>query len=57
MVDHARTMQPYLTMTCTTQGEQAVLIQVVKILEMVVPLMDNPSEKFLSEIEVLHDIK
>lgn len=52
MVDHAQTMQPYLSMTCSTQGEQAVLIQVIKILEMVVPLMDHPSETFLSQVEV-----
>lgn len=52
MVEHAETMQPYLSMNCNTQGEQAVLVQVIKILEMVIPLMDHPKTTFLNQVEV-----
>lgn len=51
MVEHAQTMQPYLSMNATSPDEIAVLIQVIKILEMVVPLMDHPSTTFLSQVE------
>uniref|UniRef100_A0A915HGM1 Nipped-B protein n=1 Tax=Romanomermis culicivorax TaxID=13658 RepID=A0A915HGM1_ROMCU len=51
MVEHAQIMQPYLSMNATLPDEIAVLIQVIKILEMVVPLMDHPSTTFLSQVE------
>ncbi|XP_037548031.1 nipped-B-like protein B [Nematolebias whitei] len=51
MVKHAMTMQPYLTIKCNTQNDFMVICNVAKILELVVPLMDNPSETFLTTIE------
>uniref|UniRef100_A0A3Q3B2G1 Nipped-B protein n=1 Tax=Kryptolebias marmoratus TaxID=37003 RepID=A0A3Q3B2G1_KRYMA len=51
MVKHAMTMQPYLTIKCNTQNDLVVICNVAKILELVVPLMDSPSETFLNTIE------
>ncbi|KAI7793696.1 putative nipped-B-like protein B-like, partial [Triplophysa rosa] len=51
MVKHAMTMQPYLTTKCNTQSDFMVICNVAKILELVVPLMDHPSETFLTTIE------
>nr|XP_046230499.1 nipped-B-like protein B isoform X2 [Scatophagus argus] len=51
MVKHAMTMQPYLTTKCNTQNDFMVICNVAKILELVVPLMDHPSETFLTTIE------
>ncbi|XP_051973110.1 nipped-B-like protein B isoform X2 [Xyrauchen texanus] len=51
LVKHAITMQPYLTTKCNTQSDFMVICNVAKILELVVPLMDHPSENFLTTIE------
>ncbi|XP_072228076.1 nipped-B-like protein B isoform X8 [Leuresthes tenuis] len=51
MVKHAMTMQPYLATKCNTQNDFVVICNVAKILELVVPLMENPSETFLTTIE------
>ncbi|XP_043932364.1 nipped-B-like protein [Protopterus annectens] len=51
MVKHAMTMQPYLTTKCNTQSDFLVICNVAKILELVVPLMEHPSEAFLVTIE------
>uniref|UniRef100_M3ZSI3 Nipped-B protein n=1 Tax=Xiphophorus maculatus TaxID=8083 RepID=M3ZSI3_XIPMA len=51
MVKHAMAMQPYLNTKCNTQNDFMVICNVSKILELVVPLMENPSESFLNTIE------
>ncbi|XP_068608687.1 nipped-B-like protein B [Brachionichthys hirsutus] len=51
MVKHAMTMQPYLTTKCSTQNDFMVICNVAKILALVVPLMDEPSETFLASLE------
>uniref|UniRef100_A0AAQ5XE97 Nipped-B protein n=1 Tax=Amphiprion ocellaris TaxID=80972 RepID=A0AAQ5XE97_AMPOC len=51
MVKHAMTMQPYLTTKCNTANDFMVICNVAKILELVVPLMEHPSETFLATIE------
>ncbi|XP_065107080.1 nipped-B-like protein A isoform X1 [Paramisgurnus dabryanus] len=51
MVKHAMTMQPYLTTKCSSQSDFMVICNVAKILELVVPLMDHPSENFLTTME------
>uniref|UniRef100_A0A8C5BM74 Nipped-B protein n=1 Tax=Gadus morhua TaxID=8049 RepID=A0A8C5BM74_GADMO len=51
MVKHAMTMQPYLTTKCNTANDFMVICNVAKILELVVPLMEHPSETFLVTIE------
>ncbi|XP_072289837.1 nipped-B-like protein A isoform X2 [Eucyclogobius newberryi] len=51
MVKHAMTMQPYLTTKCNTANDFMVICNVAKILELVIPLMDHPSETFLATIE------
>ena len=50
---HAETLLPYLMMS-TTPNEQLVLVQVVNILEKVIPLIDHPSEAFTHKLE--HDL-
>uniref|UniRef100_A0A8C5EAP6 Nipped-B protein n=1 Tax=Gouania willdenowi TaxID=441366 RepID=A0A8C5EAP6_GOUWI len=51
LVKHAMTMQPYLTTKCNSQNDFMVICNVAKILELVVPLMELPSETFLTTIE------
>ncbi|XP_030647099.1 nipped-B-like protein A [Chanos chanos] len=51
MVKHAMTMQPYLTTKCNSQSDFMVICNVAKVLELVVPLMEHPSESFLTTIE------
>lgn len=51
MVKHAMTMQPYLTTKCNSKNDFMVVCNVAKILELVVPLMEHPSESFLTTIE------
>ncbi|XP_066509612.1 nipped-B-like protein A [Hoplias malabaricus] len=51
MVRHAMTMQPYLTTKCSSQSDFLVICNVAKILELVIPLMEHPSESFLTTIE------
>ncbi|XP_068166515.1 nipped-B-like protein A isoform X2 [Antennarius striatus] len=51
MVKHAMTMQPYLTTKCNTANDFMVICNVAKILELVVPLMEHPSETFLATME------
>ncbi|KAF6733208.1 Nipped-B-like protein [Oryzias melastigma] len=51
MIKHAMTMQPYLITKSNTPNDFVVICNVAKILELVVPLMDNPSETFLTTIE------
>uniref|UniRef100_A0A8C7X5K8 Nipped-B protein n=1 Tax=Oryzias sinensis TaxID=183150 RepID=A0A8C7X5K8_9TELE len=51
MIKHAMTIQPYLTTKCNSQNVFMVICNVAKILELVVPLMENPSETFLTTIE------
>ncbi|XP_033738813.1 nipped-B-like protein isoform X1 [Pecten maximus] len=51
MIKHATTLQPYLDIKCSTQGDFYVLHYVARILEVVVPLMDHPSESFLAQLE------
>ncbi|KAL8600997.1 hypothetical protein ACOMHN_030654 [Nucella lapillus] len=51
MVQHATTLQPYLDIKCSSQSDYLVLHYVARILELVVPLMDHPSENFLMTLE------
>ncbi|XP_050412412.1 nipped-B-like protein [Patella vulgata] len=51
MVNHATTLQPYLDIKCSTQEDYLVLHYVARILELVVPLMNHPSESFLAQLE------
>ncbi|KAJ8040860.1 Nipped-B-like protein [Holothuria leucospilota] len=51
MVTHATTLQPYLSTKCSTPGDLLVVYNTARILELVVPLMDHPSEVFLANLE------
>ncbi|KRZ72053.1 Nipped-B-like protein, partial [Trichinella papuae] len=51
MIPYIETMQPYLSMSCSNSGEQSVMTQVIKIIELVVPLIEHPSPKFLKQLE------
>uniref|UniRef100_A0A3P8YZA4 Nipped-B protein n=1 Tax=Esox lucius TaxID=8010 RepID=A0A3P8YZA4_ESOLU len=51
MVKHAMTMQPYLTTKCNNASDFMVICNVAKMLELVIPLMEHPSETFLTTIE------
>ncbi|XP_039299042.1 nipped-B-like protein [Nilaparvata lugens] len=51
LVDHAITLQPYLSLKCKTQGDYQIISYVAKILELVVPLIEHPSDTFLARLE------
>ncbi|GFT96763.1 nipped-B-like protein [Nephila pilipes] len=51
VVPHATTIQPYLSMKCNTQSDFLLLKNVAQTLELIVPLIEHPSESFLAQIE------
>ncbi|XP_077287915.1 nipped-B cohesin loading factor isoform X2 [Arctopsyche grandis] len=51
LVNHALTLQPYLSLKCQTSNDQKVISFVASTLELVVPLMEHPSETFLAQLE------
>ncbi|XP_068082252.1 nipped-B-like protein isoform X2 [Anabrus simplex] len=51
LVDHAITLQPYLSVKCQTQGDYQIISSVARTLELVVPLIEHPSETFLAQLE------
>ena len=62
LVNHVQTLQPYLNVKCQTQGDYQIISNVARTLELVVPLIEHPSEIFLSQLEeasikliILHD--
>jgi len=62
LVNHVQTLQPYLNVKCQTQGDYQIISNVARTLELVVPLIEHPSEIFLSQLEeasvkliLLHD--
>lgn len=50
LVNHAITLQPYLSLKCQTQGDYQIISSVAHTLELVVPLMEHPSETFFSTV-------
>lgn len=51
LVNHAITLQPYLSLKCQTQGDYQIVSNVARTLELIVPLMEHPSETFLAQLE------
>lgn len=51
LVKHASTLQPYLSLKCQSNGDIQIISSVAKMLELVVPLMEHPSESFLAQLE------
>lgn len=51
VVPHATTIQPYLSMRCNNHSDFLLLRNVAQTLELVVPLIEHPSETFLAHIE------
>lgn len=51
LVEHAITLQPYLSLKCQTQGDYQIISYVARILELVVPLIEHPSDTFLARLE------
>lgn len=45
------TLQPYLSLRCRTQGDYQIISDVARTLEVVVPLLEHPSESFLAQLE------
>ncbi|XP_028966987.1 nipped-B-like protein [Galendromus occidentalis] len=48
---HYQIFQPYLLIPCKTMAEQLIINAVSHCLELVVPLVDHPSEDFLVQVE------
>merc|ERR1719471_2713272 len=51
LVNHVQTLQPYLNVKCQTQGDYQIISNVARTLELTVPLIEHPSEIFLSQLE------
>lgn len=51
LVKHASTLQPYLSLKCQSHGDIQIISSVAKMLELVVPLMEHPSDSFLAQLE------
>ena len=51
LVDHAQTLQPYLSITCNSANDYQIVSDVARTLELTVPLIKHPSEIFLSQLE------
>lgn len=51
LVKHASTLQPYLTLKCQSNGDIQIISSVARMLELVVPLIEHPSETFLAQLE------
>ncbi|XP_037089456.1 nipped-B-like protein B [Pollicipes pollicipes] len=51
LVPHAITLQPYLAVRCQTRGDYQIISHVARTLELVVPLIEHPSDTFLAELE------
>lgn len=51
LVKHASTLQPYLSLKCQTKNDIKLISNVAQTLELVVPLMEHPSETFLAQLE------
>ena len=53
MSTHAITLAPYLeSFDSDTTADNAIINDVTSILEAVIPLMEHPSESFLSEVSL-----
>lgn len=51
LIKHAITLQPYLSLKCQSNGDTQIISSVARMLELVVPLMEHPSESFLAQLE------
>ncbi|KAJ8923545.1 hypothetical protein NQ315_010123 [Exocentrus adspersus] len=51
LVKHASTLQPYLGLKCQSNGDIQIISSVARMLELVVPLMEHPSDSFLAQLE------
>lgn len=51
LINHAITLQPYLSLKCQSAGDIQIISSVARMLELVVPLMEHPSESFLAQLE------
>jgi len=51
LVPHAMTLQPYLGLRCKSTGDYQIISAVARTLEVVVPLLEHPSESFLAQLE------
>lgn len=51
LINHAITLQPYLSLKCQSNGDVQIISSVARMLELVVPLMEHPSESFLAQLE------
>ncbi|KAK5639345.1 hypothetical protein RI129_011837 [Pyrocoelia pectoralis] len=51
LVKHASTLQPYLSLKCESNGDIQIISSVARMLELVVPLIEHPSETFLAQLE------
>lgn len=52
LINHATSLEPYLHETGKSQAMVKFICCIAEILELVVPLMNHPSEAFLSDLEL-----
>jgi len=51
LINHVQTLQPYLNIKINNASDNQIVSNVAKTLQMVVPLIEHPSEIFLSQLE------
>ncbi|CAB3386176.1 Hypothetical predicted protein [Cloeon dipterum] len=51
LIDHATTLQPYLSLKCKSSADFQIISCVARTLELVVPLIEHPSESFMAQLE------
>ncbi|XP_059489671.1 nipped-B-like protein isoform X2 [Neocloeon triangulifer] len=51
LIDHATTLQPYLSLKCKSPSDFQIISCVARTLELVVPLIEHPSESFMAQLE------
>lgn len=51
LVKHGITLEPYLNIKCSSQNGLKFISCIAEILEVIVPLMEHPSESFLADLE------
>ncbi|CAG2059217.1 unnamed protein product [Timema podura] len=51
LMNHGATLQPYLTLKCLNPEDYQIISCVARLFELVVPIMENPSVPFLSQLQ------
>ena len=54
LLKHAKTLQPYLSIKCTSESDITIVTYTTRILEKVLSLMTHPDGVFLRNLSLIH---